>query len=274
MGTMTDVQATRLTGESGQRVDQTLRGFLDAGRELAGKASGPGRELLTGESHRPFPGTAGDWAALRMFLRVAEDFARRSLSPWERARTAAVLLTAAHRLDEQLTAGLAVRRDDFFLPVAGFRAAAEEFAEAVLSAARHEYQEAKLPYLGNLLAGVTFRDSLDQAQIIMLVRLAAALSFRQLCLLAVFSHTERFALRATDYHEAARVPFAAVAALQDTFELTKLSLVFQSTGDPLTIRDLTPADLTVGGTGALLVKLMNLSRIAADEIDDLAALLR
>ena len=257
---------------NGQEED-LLRSFLAVGMELAGPVGKPARALLLGESDQLFPGTSGDWPALRMLFRVADDFARRALSSWEQARTSATVLAAVHRLDENLRAGLAVRRDEFFASTSSGRSAADEFAEAVLIVAQREHEEAKLPFLGNLLARVPFRDGIDRAQVNSLVRLAAGLSYRQYGLLAVFSHTERFGLRSTDFNGSARVPFASVAVLQDLFELVRMSLVFQTTGEPITIRDLTPGKLAVGGMGSSLFKLMQLDRTDPDELDALAALL-
>jgi hypothetical protein len=254
--------------------DQALRAFLAAGMDLAEPFGKTARAVLMGETDRPFPGTAADWAALRTLVRTADDFAHRALSDWERGRTAAVVLAGVSRLDENLKAGLEVRRDDFFAATRQRRATADEAVEAVLLVAQREHEEAKLPFLGNLLANVGFREGIDRAQVNALVRLAAGLSYRQLGLLAVFSHTERLELRTTDYNGQGRVPFASVAVLQEVFELVKMSLVFQTNGDPITLRDLTPGRMTVAGMGAMLFKLMNLSGIAPDEIDALAAMLR
>jgi hypothetical protein len=62
--------------------------------------------------------------------------------------------------------------------------------------------------------------------------------------------------------------------LQEVFELVRLSLIVQTTGDPITLRDLTPGRMTVAGTGAVLLKLMHLNGIDPGEIDQLAGLLR
>lgn len=257
-----------------QRDDGRLRSFLTVGLDLAGPAGRQAHGLLTGGTDHPFRGTTADWALLRTLIRAADDFAHRSLSDRERVRTAAVLLSAAHRLNANLEAGLGVRRDDFFATTPARRAAADEVAEAILLAAQHEHEEAKVPFLGNLLVNLAFRDGTDRAQANGLVRLAGALSYRQLGLLTVFAHTERFDLRTTDYQGPARVPFAAVAVLQEVFELVRLSLVVQTTGDPITLRDLTPGRITVAGTGAMLLKLMHLNAIDPDETDTLATLLR
>lgn len=253
---------------------ERLRNFLATGLDLVGRAGATAYGVLTGATDQPFLGTTADWAVLRMLNRVAEEFADRSLSGWERARAAAVVLTAVARANEYLQAGNRVRRDDFFIAEPGRRSAADECAEAILLIAQREPEEVKLPFVGNLLAGIAFRDDVDRAATTSLVRLAAILSFRQFGLLAVFSHTERLALRMTDYNGKVRVPFAMVAVLQDVYELVRMSLVVQTTGEPVTMRDLTPGRMTVAGMGSMLAKLMGLSRMDADEIEQLAALLR
>jgi hypothetical protein len=259
---------------SDRREDDRLPMFLAAGLELAGSCGKAALALLMGAEDRQFVGRTADWAALRMLVRVTDEFARRALSDWERERTAAVVLVAAHRLDENLRAGFGVREDDFFVASRDRRAPSDEAAEAILLVAQREHEEAKLPFLGNLLTGVAFRDGIDRAQVNSLVRLAAGLSHRQLCLLDVFSHTERLELRLTDYNEQGRIPFAVVAVLQDVFEMVRMCLVFQTNGDPITLRDLTPGRMTVAGMGAMLFKLMGLNHLEPEAIDDLAALLR
>jgi hypothetical protein len=264
--------ATKPAGD--RRDDDRLWSFLAAGFELAGPGGQDDRALLMGEGARQFAGRTADWAVVRTLVRAGDEFAKRALSDWERARTAKVVLAAVHRFDENVRGGFAVREDDFFVATRTNRAPADELTEAVLLAAQREHEEAKLPFLGNFLAGVAFRDGMDRAQVNALVRLAAGLSHRQLCLMAVFSHTERLELRTTDYNDQARVPFAAVAVLQEVFELVRMSLVVQTNGDPITMRDLTPGRMTVAGMGAMLVKVMGLGHLEPEVIDDLAALLR
>jgi hypothetical protein len=267
--------APEKTGTNGHRQhDDQMWIFLAAGMDLAGPIGKDARTLLMGETEHSFRGTTADWAVLRTLVRTTDEFAHRALSDWERARAAAVVLAAAYRLDENLKAGLGVRRDDFFASTRDRRATADEAAEAILITAQREHEEAKLPFLGNLLANLAFREGLDRAQVNSLVRLASGLSYRQLGLLAVFSHTERLELRTTDYNGQGRVSFTAVAVLQDVFELVRMSLVFQTNGDPITLKDLTPGRMTVAGMGAMLLKLMHLNGIDPEEIDELAALLR
>jgi len=81
-------------------------------------------------------------------------------------------------------------------------------------------------------------------------------------------------LRVADYHGQGRVSFATVAVLHETLNLVRTSLVVQTTGEPVVLRDLTPGRLAVAGMGALLVKLMGLGQIDPAEGDTLAALLR
>src|SRR4051794_16896306 len=107
---------------------ERLRSFLATGFDLVGRGGATAYSVLTGASDQPFLGTTADWAVLRMLNRVAEEFADRSLSGWERARAAAVVLTAVTRANEHLQTGSRVRRDDFFTAQPGRRSAADECA--------------------------------------------------------------------------------------------------------------------------------------------------
>jgi hypothetical protein len=65
----------------------------------------------------------------------------------------------------------------------------EQIGEAVLIAAQLEPQEKKLIYHANVLANLAFTTSVDRAQAYMLIRLAGKLSYRQVCMIAIFAKT-------------------------------------------------------------------------------------
>lgn len=250
--------------------EAAIAAFLGAGRALAGKDAGM-LGLITGEAMPPFPGVATDWLAVRALQGAAAELAARVLSPGERERAAAVVAIALARLCDNLSAGRPVRRDGFFGSPP--RSAGDEFAEAVLAAAARDPEERKLPHLGAMAANIACHPATDRALALILARLAAELSYRQLVLLAVLAYRERFALRASDYVDATRLPIGTVAALHDLAELERRGLVLQGGGAVGNPRDLIPARMAPVGLGEVLVKRLDLNRVDGDEIAAVAALL-
>jgi hypothetical protein len=253
--------------------DARVRAFLDLAGELAGSARGASR-LLIGDDAEAFNGGADDWAALRAFHTAATEFASRALTHRQRQRAAAVLAFAVARLQTNLHGGQRVRCDAFVHAAPGVRAAADEFAEAVLAAVVTEHEEAKLPHFGALLANVLCHDETDRTLAMLLVRLTGTLSWRQLVLLALFSVGERLGVRATDYHADRRVPGPTVTALHESLDLERQGLLLQTNGVVANIRDLIPVGLVPMGVGQSLVKRLALNQIPGEAVEAVAELLR
>ena len=83
--------------------------------------------------------------------------------------------------------GEGIRGDGFFEANVHERAAAEEVFEGIVRAAQKETEEKKIPFIGRLFAGLAFESRVDRAHATVLIRLAEDLSYRQLCLLAIFA---------------------------------------------------------------------------------------
>lgn len=169
---------------SGNESDNPVESFIEAGSEILGSATSTAVGMLIGGSGGAVAGAAAGPVISRMFRPVVEDFAQRYLSTRERARASGVLALAIAKIDERMRQGYELRHDDFFIATPGNRSMAEEIAEGVLIAAQRENQEAKIPFLAQLLANTAFRDSLDRATANRLIEMAETLSYRQFCLLA------------------------------------------------------------------------------------------
>lgn len=250
--------------------EASLAAFLAAGAELAGSdAAAAG--LITGVKAPPFPGVAADWIAVRALRAAAAELAARALSSRERARSAATVVIATARLCDNLSAGQPVRQDGFFGP--GLRSTGDMFAEAVLTQVSRDPEEEKLPHAGALFANVACQSRTAAAQSLLLARLTAELSYRQLVLLAVLAHRDRFPLRTTDYVDATRLAIGTVGTLHELADLERRGLVLQTGGAVGNPRDLIPAGMTPVGLGEVLVKRLNLNRVPGDAVAEVAALL-
>lgn len=252
--------------------ERRLRAFLEGGAVMAGDTTAV--TWLCGGSDQSLSINTTAWPAVGMFLRGAEEFAARNLTARERERAGAVVAHAVRRFDENLRGGLTVRGDRWFVSEQGLRSPADQVMEAILAGATGEYEEEKLPYFGTLVANVVCHEKTDRSQALLMIRVARELSYRQYGLLAMFAYQDRFGLRATDYAGERRISFGTVAVLQEIGDLERRSLLLQTNGTVLGIRDLIPAGLAPVGLGDALVKRMGLNRISSDELEELAAFLR
>jgi hypothetical protein len=176
-----------------------LRSLIDAGAEITGGViGGVVGFLLTGPAGAVLGGASGPVAA-KVLCRLGNDIQKRFLSKREITRIRAVTYYAVKRIQEKIDAGETFRIDDFFQkPLVG-RVPAEEIFEGVILAAQREHEEKKLPFLGNLFANIAFDLSIDKSQANLMIKLAKDISFRQMCLLNIFSHTNRYDLRNGNY---------------------------------------------------------------------------
>jgi hypothetical protein len=258
---------------NGQNEERALRAFLEPGREIAGELAGVGIGFLLG-------GPVGAIAGAVVPSLVAQ--LHRQLSEREQKRTAAVAIIAAARIQRMLDLGHEARHDGFMQGEAGHRSPAEEIAEGILISAQREHEEKKLPYLGNLLANFAFQEGLSRSDANLCLRFADRLSYRQLCLLALFGRKDEFPnLRDGTFEErvSADAPreglFELVAVLEEADELmnagmlTQWSMLLGGRGEGLN-----PADVKLFRWGAILYDLMELNEVPADELQPLADMLR
>ncbi len=114
----------------------------------------------------------------------------------EERRVLTLLDSASLQIRRNQASELPLRADGFLALESPDHSAAEEICEAVIRKAQVEYEEKKIRFQGVLLGNLPFRSDIDRAEANLLVRLAFQLSYRQLCLLALFynlkDHNVRF----------------------------------------------------------------------------------
>ena len=123
----------------------------------------------------------------------------RNLSINEKERLRKVLSHFNTKIIQNLSEGRTIRQDSFFDEKLYERSAPEEILEGVLFAAEREYEEKKVKYVGILLANILIEPKIDRAFANFLLRLSERLSYRQLCILALFAQRDKFTLRDKDY---------------------------------------------------------------------------
>ena len=125
--------------------------------------------------------------------KIGDDIANRFLSHNETRRIGIVMIYACNRFEENKKKGLEIRDDGFFNDNIK-RSTGEEVIEGILLIAQREYQEKKLQYQGNLLANIAVCPEIDQAQANYLIKLAATLTYRQLCMLTLIEQKKKYSI--------------------------------------------------------------------------------
>jgi hypothetical protein len=154
-----------------------------------------------------------------------------------------------------------LRSDGFFNEDNTGRSSAEEIAEGVVLAAQRDHEEKKLRAYGNLLGNLAFCPQFSRAHSNLLTRLAERLSYRQLCLLALFHPDAGLTdqLKKTSYLGSG-LNAAFIGILQETFDLTSQELVWREDNIlVLEMRAVIPTKMRVRGSAYSLVYLMELS---------------
>jgi len=248
---------------------RNLDEFIEAGSAIVGGASGATLAALIGGLEGGVIGAAVGTAFASGVKTVATEIKERFLGPREVARIGAAMVCAANHIEARLNEGAKVREDNFFGDSGNEqgpdRPAAEEIIEGVLLAAQRDPQERKLRFYGALLANIALDASVDRAQANLLIRLAEELSYRQLCLLTLFAGEWREQTRDTDYRKETTFSTSRLALLGEIFELYSKGLLNCSGTALLSIPHIVPRRMQTQAIGAVLVRLMGLSKIPRND---------
>jgi len=268
---------TPQTNNESESVEKLIDSGMDiAGNALAGAAvgfftNGPVGAVIGGVS-----GAAGPVAT--QLLKQAGEFTQRVLGHREEVRVGATLIFAVEKIRENIAKGHQIRQDGFFQDQPSERSAAEEIFEGVLLAAQREHEEKKLQFYGNLIANIAFRSDIDRGHANLITQ-GEGISYRQMCLLAIFSRVDNSGLRQEDYQNSGNISEAKIALLQEIYKLYSdrlLDLPFEGLvlGQPLlNLEYLKPGTLHVQGIGTTLYKLMELWSIKSQDLETIVALL-
>jgi hypothetical protein len=158
--------------------------LIEGGAELAGASIGAAVGLIGGPPGA-LAGASAGVVATRAFRRLGSEIQQRWLGPRQRVRVGAAYAFAVADIAERLEAGDPLRPDGFFESDGTARSTADEVLEGVLLAAADANEEAKVSFLGHLLASLAFDESISRAHANHLIAVARVLSYRQLAIMAV-----------------------------------------------------------------------------------------
>jgi len=144
------------------------------------------------------------------------------------------------------------------------RPPSDEVLEGILLAAQREHEEKKLPFLSNLLANIYYDPNIDIPQINFLIKISSTMSFRQMCILSMFSDPYKSKINGRYCAEAAfpKSNENLDSIFQEIIDLGSKGLLY-SDDEPVTKASLAnnPRYIKVIGAGISLYKLMELEYI-------------
>lgn len=203
------------------------------------------------------------------------EFSKRLLTSRQKAKVGAALIYAQKTIQHNLDRGLTPNTEFFKDKNNDGRPDANEIWEGILINAEKEYEERKIPYYGNLMANLAFEKNFSKERAGFLLKLSRNLSYRQLCLIAIFTGTQiKPKLRKVDYRgDAASISQHLASILHEILEMYNLGIVNLPNDSILGLTDVNPSSMTVQGAGVELERLMELNKISAEDLQQVAVAL-
>ncbi len=175
--------------------------LVEAGSEIIGGSVSASAGVLIGSVIAGTPGAvvggAVGAAISKLYAKIGIELKERVLSHNQEKRIGAVFIYALKKIESKLEKGLTIR-DELFVENNGNRSEAEEMLEGILLTSQQEYEEMKIKYYGELLANIPFDSTINRAEANYIIRLAERLSYRQYCLLHIYSNPNIFPLVKTE----------------------------------------------------------------------------
>lgn len=204
---------------------------------------------------------------------ILTDVTQRALGRREKTRISALYRFIAAKVQVNLDSGRTPRNDGFLrTSTTKHRSDAEEIMEGVVLAAQREHEERKLKYFANLFANIAFEPSISKADANMLIQMATELTYRQLCLMAIFDGNPlKDRLRDQDYTAVAALGIRrpVLSMLQEIYSLDQKAIL-NSGSAILGITNISPRAMNIEGSGQTLAKLMELRSIPDEDLQETA----
>jgi hypothetical protein len=169
-------------GAEGPSESELATQLIEGAADVAGAAAAGALALLTGPE-AVIAGQVGGSMVSSVLKIVAARIRRRVLEPRQTLRVGLAFTIAADHIATRLEHG-AEPRADLFVGHGDHRPSAEELLEGVLRVAADEHQERKVRYLGRMYGELLFRPDISADLAAFLIRVAEALTWRQLMLTA------------------------------------------------------------------------------------------
>lgn len=247
--------------------DGKIQSLISSGAEIAGGAIGGALGFLAGGPIGAAAGGAGGAVAAVALKHIGSEVSERVLAPREKVRAGGVLAIAAANIDQKVKSGEKIREDNFFTASSSdSRSRAEEIAESVILKAQREPEEKKIPFMGNLLANISFDASISVELGHQIIKTAEQLTYRQLCILKLSAVKNQLNLRQQDYREQSSFPKDLYQVLYEYLDLYNRGLVNFGGGVAFGPTDVKPGSTTIQGLGADIFNMMGLNNIPDPDV--------
>jgi len=248
-----------------------MKVIIDSGAEIIGDAVIAAAVLLS-----PSPQAQITIAASRLFIvqglrRAGEEVTKRWLGPREKIRIGETITSIAQKAKENIDKGKVYRKDWNDSAGTDGRTIRDEIIEGTLLIAQREYEERKIRFYGILTANLGFKPDIDRAHATFLLRRASQMSYRQLCLLAIFAQPE-YATRNEDYLNV-EMDGSLEALLLEIRELHGNDIVNIGFAPSENIRGIRPHLIKTTIIGRELFELMELWNIKSEDFREVQKLL-
>lgn len=250
--------------------------MIITGAEIFGSATGGILGFLFAGPIGAAASGAGGVVVGKTLAKLGAEMKQRLLGKREEVRIGATISYAVTKVQEKLDSGRQLRSDGFFNDETNNRSAADEICEGVILVAQKEYEEKKIKFYGNLLANIAFNDEISGAVASQLIRIADALSYRELCLLKIYYYittTMQFGLRQSNYRNGGTTN-ENTPLLYEIIDLDNRNLIVNSKHIVQGVIDIVPSEITVHGLGVLLCTMMELNEIPNEDIAEIINMLQ
>lgn len=199
--------------------------------------------------------------------RIGKEISLRMLSKSEERKVGTVFSEAVRILDKRIKEGASLRNDEFFHETDG-RCTAEEILEGTLFAAQREHEERKLKYYARLYAGIALCPDISRSMANQIIKLAEQLTYRQIIILHIIGIFQTVSanipnpMRKGAYSSVSGTENVAISG--EIFELYRMSILY-SKSVAFDSAGIDPSALSVGGYGAHIYNLMQLSSLIPEE---------
>lgn len=184
------------------------------------------------------------------------------------------------QIQTRLESGEQFRQDDFFEQADDRASSAEELLEGVVLRCRDEFREKKCKYIAKILGNGCFTN-LSADTLHYVLEFARQLTYRQICLLQIFSNAESWNLRRGDYDKE-NVGEETLVILREAYALyTPLELIECQPGQnyPYGLnvkkpKSIMPGCMKLRTWGKTVSELMGLDELPLEDLESVAKFLR
>lgn len=205
--------------------DDKAKQLIEAGTEIAGAAVGGALGFLAGGPLAAASAGAFGVVIAKGAGKLLTDVANRHLSQREEIRVGAAAAFALSIIQDRLKEGEKPRDDGFFTSRTGGRSSAEEIFEGVLHKSKNEHEEKKVRIFASIFANIAFTSGLRVGEANHILQIADNLTYRQMCLLALFHRKEE--IRDLQFAESpsSSKSFETISILQEIYQLYNFGLL-------------------------------------------------